>query len=69
MGFTELFGAMVETVATRLLSTSDLQESKSEVESDLKDAREGAFLNNEEAIKDCEKEIDRIDKELARRSR
>lgn len=64
-----IFTRVSNSVMIRFLSTQDLQEVKESFERDLRDARLGVYLNNEEAIADCEREILNLNKEIERRGR
>lgn len=68
MGFTRFVSDVVDSMAERLLLTTDgLEALKGELEVDMRDARLGCFTDNEAVIADCEKRISRVDRELARR--
>ena len=54
-------------VAPRHLGTEYLLSEKAEWEQQLVNARNGEYEDNERAIRDSEEELERINKELARR--
>lgn len=59
---------VVDMVARRfLLTAEELEELRSELETDLQDARNGEFIDSPSVVADCEMRIIKVNQELARR--
>lgn len=58
-----------DKIACKLLPTSELEELRAELEQGIQDAENGEFDDNEFMLTESTKELEKTNKELARRQR